>query len=244
MLEIFKKSCMDKKFFLEKVLKYSQRRYYIDTFYAEKISGLPSESRVLDIGGNRILKRGMFDIEQYSLRVCYANIITDKKPHVQADGAALPFRSASFEAVICAELIEHIISPEKVLDEAYRVLVKDGRLLMTVPFMFRIHADPHDFVRYTDTGLRRLLEKAGFVSISIEKQGLFWSVAFEMARELIVNSIKEDGLSGRFCKKACASLMTGLRRSIITFDANPDRVNHYFWGSFTLGFGITAYKQG
>src|SRR3546814_8619033 len=81
----------------------------------------------------------------------YLNISAEKRPDVAADGALLPFPDQSFEAVICSEVLEHVPDPRLVLDEIARVLKPGGCLLLTVPFLFRIHADPHDFGRYTDT---------------------------------------------------------------------------------------------
>ncbi len=45
----------------------------------------------LDLGGNRLGKRGFFDIEQYGLRVVYANLSVQKKPDVKSAAECLPF---------------------------------------------------------------------------------------------------------------------------------------------------------
>ena len=53
----------------------------------------------------------------------------------RAQGAleALPFGDASFEAVVCSWVLQHLRDPEQVLRELTRVLRPGGRLLLAVP---------------------------------------------------------------------------------------------------------------
>jgi len=49
------------------------------------------------------------------------------------DVRSTPFSSNYFDKVICPEIIEHVISPEKLLREIRRLLKDDGFAVMTVP---------------------------------------------------------------------------------------------------------------
>lgn len=51
------------------------------------------------------------------------------------DGVDLPFRKGVFNAVIMAEVIEHLVDTDHVLREAQRVLVPGGFLLLSTPNM-------------------------------------------------------------------------------------------------------------
>jgi ubiquinone/menaquinone biosynthesis C-methylase UbiE len=54
---------------------------------------------------------------------------------VQAHPCSLPFPQASFDAVLCTQLIDHLASPDArrlALEEMARVIRPDGRLIITV----------------------------------------------------------------------------------------------------------------
>ena len=52
---------------------------------------------------------------------------------LRASGLALPFADASFDKVICSEVLEHIPDYTEVLDEIYRVLKPGGLFALSVP---------------------------------------------------------------------------------------------------------------
>ncbi len=50
-----------------------------------------------------------------------------------ADEGGLPLASSSIDVVIMSELIEHLVDPDNALDEAWRVLIPGGSLLLSTP---------------------------------------------------------------------------------------------------------------
>ena len=51
----------------------------------------------------------------------------------RADARSLPFASGAFDAIVCSEVLEHIVEDGAVLMELNRVLRDDGSLLISVP---------------------------------------------------------------------------------------------------------------
>lgn len=51
---------------------------------------------------------------------------------VGAVGESLPFKDASFDTVLCLNVLDHTIEPGRVLDEIRRVLPRSGRLLFCI----------------------------------------------------------------------------------------------------------------
>jgi SAM-dependent methyltransferase len=221
---------------------YSLRRYYVDEFHTRYIPTLPMGSRVLDLGGTKVDKRGQFDLNQYDLETIYVNISPKKNPDVIADASDLPFEDASFDAVICSELLEHVEDPLLVVREAYRVLKSGGILFVCVPFLFRIHADPEDYGRYTDYFWAKHLEKIGFQDVLIEKQGLYWSVLMEMFRSYAYEMAKEKRPKSPWMRKQVARLVHWGRIKALDWDSKTATRQDPYFSSFTTGFGIKGTK--
>ena len=81
----------------------------------------------------------------------------------------------SVDTVLCSEVLEHVPRPAVALGEFARILRPGGTLLLTVPFMARLHEEPHDYFRYTRHALRTLLDDAGFDAKEIVETGSLWS---------------------------------------------------------------------
>jgi SAM-dependent methyltransferase len=88
--------------------------------------------------------------------------------HVIGDAQALGIGSASVDAVLCTEVLEHLPEPQRAVDELFRVLRPGGALILTTRFLFPIHDAPHDYFRYTKYGLRHLLRRFEIVELQEE----------------------------------------------------------------------------
>jgi len=221
---------------------YSLRRYYVDKFFLEHIPQLPNNLKILDIGGHKYNKRGVFNIEEYNKNVTYVNISPEKNPDIIADASDLPVADESYDVIICAELLEHVSDPIKVLKEAYRVLKKDGILLITAPFLFRIHADPYDYGRYTDNYWLENLSKIGFRDININKQGLFWSVLVDMIRDYFYQMQKDGKIKTKLLRKITDFIIYKFKNTAVKLDSKDQNKNNTFLSSFTTGFGVITIK--
>jgi ubiquinone/menaquinone biosynthesis C-methylase UbiE len=73
--------------------------------------------------------------------VCFASSYTSRKgidqtDYIVADGASLPLKDESIDAIYSCDLIEHLATPKKVLQEAKRVLKSGGVFLITFPIYY------------------------------------------------------------------------------------------------------------
>lgn len=91
----------------------------------------------------------------------------DASPDIVGDAQQLPLRSNRADIVFSTQVIEHVPHPEKLVQEAFRVLKPRGVLLLTGPFYWPLHEEPHDFYRFTRYGFEHLLASAGFEVVSI-----------------------------------------------------------------------------
>mgnify|MGYP002629199630 CR=1 FL=1 len=80
-----------------------------------------------------------------------------------ADVHHLPFRENSVDAVQCMQLAEHVDDPRQMASEICRALKPEGEVFLTVPFMYPYHEAPIDLNRWTQEGLKNLMQ--GFTPI-------------------------------------------------------------------------------
>jgi SAM-dependent methyltransferase len=52
---------------------------------------------------------------------------------LNSEEVTLPVKSGSFDLIICTEVLEHLLWPHRLLEEAMRVLSNRGRILLSVP---------------------------------------------------------------------------------------------------------------
>jgi SAM-dependent methyltransferase len=97
-----------------------------------------------------------------------------------ASALALPFRTASFDSVLCTEVLEHVPDPHRAYAEIARVLAPGGCALVTTPFLYRVHEAPHDFFRFTAFAHRRLAADAGLDVEEIAPRGGYPSVLTDL----------------------------------------------------------------
>ena len=87
------------------------------------------------------------------------------RPAIYGDGRTLPFADQSFDAVLCTQMLEHVNRPETVVQEIGRVLKPSGVGLISVPFFYNLHMEPHDFFRFSPYGIKDLLERSNAVRV-------------------------------------------------------------------------------
>ncbi len=73
----------------------------------------------------------------------------------QNNSQAIP--SNHFDHILCTEVLEHTLNPFAAVAELYRMLKPGGTVYISVPFNFRIHGPLPDCWRFTEHGLRALL---------------------------------------------------------------------------------------
>jgi SAM-dependent methyltransferase len=80
----------------------------------------------------------------------------------------LPVPDASFDVVICTQVLEHCTDPPQAVRELRRVTAPGGRVLASTHGVQVYHPAPDDLWRWTHAGLERLFQENGdWASLSV-----------------------------------------------------------------------------
>ena len=85
------------------------------------------------------------------------------------DMGALPLQSGSLDGILCETVLEHVPDARTAFAELLRVLKPGGRVFLTLPFLWPYHASPHDYRRWTSSGVARDL--LGFEIVELGLSG-------------------------------------------------------------------------
>lgn len=108
------------------------------------------------------------------------------------DGKTFPFNESEFDSVVTNQVLEHVFNPDEFLSEINRVLKTDGKLLLTVPFVWDEHEQPYDYARYSSFGLKALLEKNGFEILDLRKSVNDYSVLVQLFNAYIYKITRQN----------------------------------------------------
>jgi len=169
-----------------------KRKYFSPSSYLEFTVTLPAalahaRGRLLDIGAGDIPYRSFFDgkVEAY-LTLDHEERTTGIDFVADAQSLKGVIEPDSFDTVLMFHVLEHVPNPFRVADEIYRILRKDGALILSAPHFTRLHEQPYDFLRFTEFGLRHIFESAGFRDIQVIPRGGFMSFLGHQASTFLI----------------------------------------------------------
>ena len=117
------------------------------------------------VQGLRVLDVGCGDkpyLPYFAAAADYVGVDVDN-PHADLQGTIeqLPVEDASFDVVLCLQVLEHVEDPALAVRELHRVTRLGGRVLASTHGVQVYHPLPEDHWRWTHTGLERLFNRNG-----------------------------------------------------------------------------------
>lgn len=126
---------------------------------AERAAAALGPFRLLDVGCGEMPYLPLF--ERHAREV--VGLDTGGNPRAALEGTieSIPAPDASFDVVLCAQVLEHVDDPAGGIAELSRVTRPGGRVLLSTHGAMVYHPNPVDLWRWTGHGLERLFRENG-----------------------------------------------------------------------------------
>jgi SAM-dependent methyltransferase len=120
--------------------------------------GLNAKQAIKDLTGDQIILSLGSGIKRIRPDVINIDFYPFKNVDILADIPHLPFADNSVDAVINEFVLEHVQNPAAIIAEIKRVLKPGGLVYIGAPFIESFHSSPHDYNRWTKSGLQVLMK--------------------------------------------------------------------------------------
>lgn len=143
-----------------------------------EVSKLSLSGRTIDLGGHKgssyfslIHTEQPVEVANFDAVESAGHKESTRADHVFDFEKPFPLPDASFDHVLCINVMEHIYNYQNLMRESSRILKQGGSMYLSVPFFFNIHGSPNDYFRYTKSALERIFREAGFEQVTIVELG-------------------------------------------------------------------------
>jgi len=132
----------------------------------EEAARRPHPYRVLDVGCG--VKPYYPFFQPFASEYVGVDVVENPAADLQGAVESLPVEDASFDLVLCIQVLEHADDPARAVRELRRVVAPGGAVLASTHGVQVYHPAPVDLWRWTHAGLDRLFrENADWSSLSV-----------------------------------------------------------------------------
>lgn len=161
------------------------------------LKGVPAGSRILDAGAGECQYASLCshldyvsqDFARYDgtgdRRALQTDSWSESGIDIVSDITDIPVPDASFDAVMCTEVFEHLPRPDLALHEFTRILRPGGLLIITAPFSSLTHFSPYYYYTgFSENFYRYWLDRLGYTILEIDSNGNFFEFLGQEMRRI------------------------------------------------------------
>lgn len=173
------------------------------------LADIPAGHKILDAGAGECqfkplcghLEYTSQDFSQYdgvgSSVGLQTGVWDTSKIDVVSDISDIPLPTASFDVIMCTEVLEHVPSPVAALTEFGRLLKLGGLLILTAPYCSLTHFAPYHFSSgFNRFFYRHHLDSLGFDITELSSNGNFFEYLAQEVRRVESVAAKYAGSTG------------------------------------------------
>jgi len=125
----------------------------------------------LEFGANHKIDRNFLNKNSKKYKTVFSNIEKKNKSFLFLDLEKKTTHKIRYDNIIIFNVLEHIFDIRTPLDNINSLLKRNGKIIGSTPFLYRIHGAPNDYNRYSKDYLKKMLKQRKFKNINVKEIG-------------------------------------------------------------------------
>ncbi len=142
------------------------RIFQLEIFKKFKIDG-----DIIEFGASEKIEKNFCNKNLKNAKITYSNLNSLDKKFINIDLQKNFFLKTKYDYIIIFNVLEHLLDPNLALKNLSSICKKNGKIIGSTPFIFRVHGAPNDYSRFTKDHLIELLKSNNFKNIEIIELG-------------------------------------------------------------------------
>lgn len=172
--------------------------YIIESSIYNFLSSFSQQSQyetILDYGSGNSPYQNLFKYKNYIKADIAQNCDNSIDLILSGNEEPILLNDNTVNCILCMDVLEHSGNIETILNDFYRLLKVNGIVLISIPFMYREHEMPNDLLRYTSSGLLKVIKNTKFDLLSLDKIGNTTYVLYSLWLESIIKTGEKTQIS-------------------------------------------------
>ncbi len=140
-------------------------------FQLEIFKKFKFEGEIIEFGASEMVNKNFCNFISKNCRITYSNINPSNKEYLNIDLQKKISLEIKYDCIVIFNVLEHLLDPNLALRNLSTICKKNGMIIGSTPFLFRVHGAPKDYSRFTKDHLIELLKSNNFKNIEIIELG-------------------------------------------------------------------------
>ena len=140
-------------------------------FQKEIFKEFKIEGDVIEFGASSEIYKNFCNTNSENYNITYSNIDSSNKEFLNIDLQKDNSFEIRYDFAVIFNVLEHVLNPNLAIKNLSKILKKNGKIVGSTPFLFRVHGAPKDYSRFTKDHLIELLRSCNFKDIEIIELG-------------------------------------------------------------------------
>ena len=140
-------------------------------FQKEIFKEFKIEGDVIEFGASSEIYKNFCNSNSENCNITYSNIDSSNEEFLNIDLQKDNSFEIRYDFAVIFNVLEHVLNPNLAIKNLSKILKKNGKIIGSTPFLFRVHGAPKDYSRFTKDHLIELLKSCNFKDIEIIELG-------------------------------------------------------------------------